>query len=145
MLTATCCLVVGLWLGSEWHLVSGWWVVMHSNLYNFPLSFSLSHAKREVASELYCATREACVYIILKQTWRSAGRAPPTEVAGGRCSVLLAGSFVAEQPAIYDRRRRRPSQRQTRPPALPCSPPPAPLVPRSAAAAGVAVRGSGSR
>jgi len=40
MLTAACCLAVGLGLGCD--LVSGWLVVMHTYLYYSALSLSLS-------------------------------------------------------------------------------------------------------
>jgi len=47
MLATACCLVVGLWLGLD--LVSGWFVVMHTYLYYFRLSLSLS-----LQSRIFC-------------------------------------------------------------------------------------------
>jgi len=46
MLTIACCLVV--WLGLGLDLVSGWLVVMHTYLYYFPLSLSISRFWRAV-------------------------------------------------------------------------------------------------
>jgi len=48
MLTVACCLVVELGLGLELYLVSGWLVEMHTCLYYFPLSLSLSQLQYQL-------------------------------------------------------------------------------------------------